>query len=305
MKKLKKHRILRKSMKYKTITFYKFVNLANPEEIMGYFRGLCEALDLKGRILIGHEGINAGVSGEVENMEKFKEQIQTNREFKHLSFREHPVTSNSYHKLVVKVRKEIITMGVKVDMTKTAEHISPETLNKWLDKKEEFIILDARNDYEAEIGKFEGAKVLPIKNFSDFPKVLKEISDLKDKKIVTYCTGGIRCEKATALMKEKGFNNVFQLEGGIINYVNKFPDRGFKGEVFVFDDRLNEKTGSEDKLGVCGICNESCNDYTDCYNLDCDKLFICCSTCKEKMNNTCCEECKTSNRHRALVIKQS
>jgi len=292
-------------MQYKTITFYKFVNIPSPEELMGYFRGLCEALDLKGRILIGEEGVNAGISGKDDSVEIFKRKIQEKRSFKNLTFREHPVKENSYHKLVVKVRKEIITLGLGVDMTKTAEHIFPETLKNWVDKNEDFVILDIRNNYEAEIGKFNGAKVLPIKTFFEFPKALETISDLKDKKIVTYCTGGIRCEKATALMKSKGFKQVFQLEGGIINYVDKFPNQGFEGDVFVFDDRLNEYTGSDSKPGQCKICNAPCNDYTDCYNLDCDKLFICCKVCREKMNNTCCGECKKSDRHRVLVVKQS
>ena len=289
-------------MEYKTITFYKFVNIPSPEELIGYFRGLCEALDLKGRILIGSEGINAGVSGKADGVETFKRKVHENRSFKNLTFREHPVKENSYHKLVVKIRNEIITLGVEVDMAKTAEHISPETLKKWLDKNEDFVILDARNNYEAEIGKFKNSIALPIKNFSEFPKALQSISDLKDKKIVTYCTGGIRCEKATALMKSKGFKQVFQLEGGIINYVNKFPGKDFEGDVFVFDDRLNESTGSDSKPGQCKICTAPCNDYTDCYNLDCDKLFICCPTCKLEMNNTCSKECKNADRMRPKII---
>ena len=121
-------------MQYKTITFYKIVNIPSPEELIGYFRGLCEGLDLKGRILIGSEGINAGVSGKADGVETFKRKVHENRSFKNLTFREHPVKENSYHKLVVKIRNEIITLGVEVDMAKTAEHISPETLKKWLDK---------------------------------------------------------------------------------------------------------------------------------------------------------------------------
>ena len=270
--------------------------------MMGYLKGLCEALNLKGRILLGEEGINAGVSGKTKDIENFKEKIQKNNLFKSLNFREHLVKENSYHRLVVRVRKEIISLGIKVDMKNSAQHISPEKLKKWIDKNEDIVILDARNDYEVKIGKFKNAVVLPIENFREFPKELKKMEDLKNKKIVTYCTGGIRCEKATALMKSEGFKEVFQLEGGIINYINKFPDEGFEGACFVFDDRLNEFTGSNKKLGKCEVCNLPCNDYTDCYNLDCDKLFICCKACREKMNNTCSKECRNSDRLRPKII---
>lgn len=291
-------------MEYKTITFYKFTNLQNPKEIMGYFKGLCSALDLKGRILVGEEGINAGVSGKLQDIEKFKEKLKKNKLFNNLNFREHLVEENSYHKLVVRVRKEIVVLGEKVDLKKKAEYVSPKKLKKWIDNNEDILILDTRNNYESEIGKFKNAKILPIKTFREFPNELNKLEDLKDKKIVTYCTGGIRCEKATSLMKEKGFKNVFQLKGGIISYADEFPNQGFKGDVFVFDDRLNVSTGSDEKLGTCKICNNPCNDFIDCHNLDCDKLFICCFECRNKMDNTCCEECKNSNRLRPLV-KQS
>ncbi len=285
-------------MSFKTITFYKFIKIEKPEELMIYIRGVCEALDLKGRILIGNEGINAGVSGEENNIEQFKNIIKKERKFQDLTFREQKTNSNSYHNLVVRVRNEIVVFGRKVDMKNKAQYVSPEKLKKWYDKNEDFIILDARNNYEAEIGKFKNAFVLPIESFKELPNSLNKIENLKDKKIVTYCTGGIRCEKATAYMKQVGFNNVFQLKGGIIEYVNEFPGQEFEGSLFVFDDRLVADTGSEKKLGKCKICNKPCNDYTDCYNLDCDKLFVCCDDCKIKMNNTCSEECKNSERLR-------
>ena len=183
-----------------------------------------------------------------------------------------------------------------------ANYISPEKLEKWFDRGEDFIIIDARNDYESKVGKFKNALTLPIENFRDFPKAVEKFENLKDKKIVTYCTGGIRCEKASAYMKSKGFKNVLQLEGGIINYVDKFPGKHFEGACFVFDDRLTADTGSKEKLGKCEICETPCSDYTDCYNLDCDKLFICCENCREKMNNTCSEECKNAKRLRPQEV---
>ena len=289
-------------MEYKTITFYKFIHLKNPHEFCGYLKGLCEALDIKGRILVGEEGVNAGISGKKEDIEIFKKKLTSNLRFENLTFREHEVPHNSYHKLVAKVRKEIVALGENVDVSRGAEYISPKKLKKWYEKKEDFIILDARNDYEAEVGKFKGAKVLPVKNFREFPKELEKIENIKDKKIVTYCTGGIRCEKLTPLMKEKGFNKIFQLRGGIIDYVKEFPGQEFEGDLFVFDDRLVTDTGSEEKLGNCLICNKETNKYTDCYNLDCDKLFVCCDDCRIKMDNTCSEECKNAPRKRDAIM---
>lgn len=291
-----------RNMEYKTITFYKFLRLSKPHELCGYLRGLCEALDLKGRILVGVEGINAGISGKRENVEIFKKKFTKNIKFCDLTFREYEAETNSYHKLVVKVRDEIVALGEKVDINKSAEYVSPKRLKKWYEKNDDFVIIDMRNSYEAEIGKFKGAKVLPIKNFRELPKELEKMDDLKDKKIVVYCTGGIRCEKLTPLMKEKGFNNVFQLRGGIINYVKEFPGQEFEGDLFVFDDRLVSKTGSKEKLGNCLICDKKTNKCTDCYNLDCDRLFVCCGECRIEMNNSCSKICKDAPRRRDVEV---
>jgi len=286
-------------MKYKTITFYKYVELKNPEQFREYLRGLCEGLNLFGRILIAEEGINAGVSGSVEEIEKFKQIIKTKRKFSDLTFRENASDKNSYHKLVVRVRPEIIAFGKKVNLRKKGKYLSPERFKKWLDREEDLVILDARNDYETKIGKFKNALILPIENFNEFTEAAEKILvDKKDKKIIMYCTGGIRCEKSSAYLKEKGFKNVFQLKGGIINYVNEFPNTHFKGSCFVFDDRLSKNTGSDEVLSCCEICGASSDKYLDCHNMDCDKLFVCCEDCQKKMNKTCSEVCKNSGRHR-------
>lgn len=289
-------------MGYNTITFYKFTEIAEPQDLTNKLRDLCESLNLKGRILIGEEGINAGVCGKSDDIEKFKSHILKIEEFEDMTFREIGSEANTYHRLVVRVRNEIITLGKKVDMKNKADYITPESLKKLYEKEEDFVILDTRNNYEAEVGRFKNAFILPIENFHDFPNALSNLSNIKDKKIITYCTGGIRCEKATAYMKDQGFSNVLQLKGGIIEFINIFPGQEFEGDLFVFDDRLVSSTGSEKKLGKCEICKTPCNSYTDCYNMECDKLFICCDDCKIKMKNTCCEKCKSSERHRSLKL---
>ncbi|MBI3622582.1 rhodanese-related sulfurtransferase [Candidatus Pacearchaeota archaeon] len=289
-------------MEYNTITFYKFTEIANPEILMNELRSLCESLSLKGRILIGEEGINGGVCGLKEDVEKFKKSIVKRQEFDDLAFRELKSEANTYHRLIVRIRKEIITLGKQVDMKNKAEYITTENLKKLYNGDEEFVILDTRNKYEADVGRFKNAVILPIDAFHDFPKAISNLSNFKDKKIITYCTGGIRCEKASAYMKEKGFSNIFQLKGGIVDFIKVFPGEEFEGDLFVFDDRLVSNTGSEKKLGLCKICKIPCNNYTDCYNMECDDLFICCDDCKIKMNNTCCEKCRNSERHRSLKM---
>lgn len=290
-------------MDYKTTTFYRYVRINNPEELKGYLKGLCEALGLLGRILVGREGINAGISGRKEDVDKFKETIEKKREFSKMTYREQEVSKNSYHKLVVKVRNEIVALGKDVDIGKKGQHISPKKLKKWMDRGEDLVILDARNDYEAKIGKFKDAIVLPIKTFREFPEQAEKVlADKKDKKIVMYCTGGIRCEKSSAALKEKGFNNVFQLQGGIINYVNQFPNTHYKGKLFVFDDRLSGDVKSKEVLTNCEICGESSDCYIDCHNLDCDKLTIECPSCQEKMNRTCSIECMNAPRQRKMLL---
>lgn len=285
---------------HKTITFYKFLDVKNPHDLKGFIRGLCVSLNLKGRVLLGKEGINGGVSGESVDIEKFKTLLKKQKHLEDLTFREIDVEKNSYHKLVVKVRDEIVALGVKVDMNKKANYVSPQKLNEWIEKDKELVIVDARNNYEAKVGKFKNAVLLDIENFRELPEAIEKFDNLKDKKIVTYCTGGIRCEKVSAYMKEKGFKNVFQLKGGIIEYTNQFPGKYFEGKCFVFDDRLTDETGSSTVLSKCGICGSPADKYTDCYNMECDKLFVCCDECRIKMNNTCSIECKNSSKIRPV-----
>lgn len=289
-------------MEYKTITFYRYVRIANPQEMKGYFKGLCEGLNLLGRILVGEEGINAGVSGKKEDIETFKQLIGKRREFSKLTYREQDVPSNSYHKLVIKARKEIVALGMDIDIEKKGQHISPTKLKKWIDRGEDIVIVDARNDYEHEIGKFKDAITLPIKTFKEFPDAAEKALEDKNKTIVMYCTGGIRCEKASAALKEKGFKKVYQLDGGIINYANQFPNDHYKGKCFVFDDRLSGDVKSEDILTKCEICGEPSDAYIDCHNMECDKLTIECPSCQEKMNRTCSEACKNATRQRPILM---
>ena len=163
--------------------------------------------------------------------------FQEDSRFSEIQFKESFAAQHTFKRLTVKIRKEIITSGFGIAISKKADYIKPRELKKMLDRGQDFILLDVRNRYESEIGKFKGSLTLPIKTFKEFKKSIKIIKNLKNKKIITYCTGGIRCEKASALLKEKGFKNVWQLYGGILNYGKECGDAHWEGKCFVFDTR--------------------------------------------------------------------
>lgn len=287
-------------MLYQVISFYKYVPLENPEQFRDQLREYCQKNQILGRILIGTEGLNGAVCGEKNIIDEFKLFLTGYPLFDDLTFREQEYKENTYHKLVIKVRKEICAFGAEVDVVKSkGQHLSPHQLKEWYEKDEEFVIVDARNDYEFNVGRFKNAIKLPIKNFREFPEQsIKQLKPVKDKKIVLYCTGGIRCEKASAYLREQGFPQVYQVEGGIINYVNQFPNAHWEGGLFVFDDRLVSDVGSP--ITFCKHCEKECEQYVNCHNLDCDKLFISCDQCQKSMNKTCSEQCKNAPRQRKI-----
>ena len=289
-------------MGFKVISFYKYAKIKNPGKLRDSVRKACESLGLNGRVLIATEGINGAVSGEIKNIENFKKKIKQEKVFSNLTFREQSYPKQTYHKLIVKVRDEMVCFGKKVNLRNSAKHISPKKLKEWLDKGEDIILLDARNQYETKVGKFKNALTLPIENFRDFPLASRSLGKLKAKKIVMYCTGGVRCEKASALLKERGFKQVCQLEGGIINFVNKFPNTYFDGSCFVFDDRLVSNV-SESKISKCEICGCPSDEIINCFNLDCDKLFISCKECQKRMEKSCSDKCKNWPRRREEAVK--
>ena len=282
-------------------SFYKYIKIENPLNLRQEITNLCNSLDLKGRILVGEEGINGSICGDLNSIKKFQETIIKNPLFHKIQFKDQPTDRQVFRKLVVRVRKEIVHFGTEVDLSKTAPFISPKELNELIEK-DEIVLLDARNNYESRIGKFRNAVTLDVKNFRDFPGTIKEIEHLKSKKIVAYCTGGIRCEKASAFLRENGFENVMQLKGGILAYGKEFPDAHWQGKCFVFDERLAISFNSESsELSACQFCGKD-SSYLNCHNLNCDKLFLCCSECMQIYNASCSEECaKAPNRRKKNV----
>ncbi len=239
------------------------------------------------------EGINGTVSGTTEQIEKYERKINNYKEFSDVKFKRTISTYHPFRKTIVRIREEIVTSRFNVDAEKVGKHLSPSEVKKLYDNNEDFIILDARNNYESKIGKFKNAITPNIKTFRQFPKIIAELKKYKNKKVIMYCTGGVRCEKASALLIKEGFEDVNQIDGGILSYIAQYPDTYFEGRCFVFDNRLSVESGENTKeISMCELCHEPCGDYINCANTYCDKLFISCKECRKQFKETCSKNCR-------------
>ena len=280
--------------KMKVILFYKYVKVKDPETFQKEQLELCKSFGLKGRVFVGREGINGTLSGSNEDIEKYEKSLIENPLFSDIEFKEEEIENHVFNKLFVRVRKEIVNFSRKVNMNKRGKKISPKEFKELIETDKDLVILDVRNDYETKIGRFKGATTLDIDDFRQFPEKVTELNHLKNKKIVTYCTGGIRCEKASAFLVENGFEDVYQLDGGIIKYKYEVPNSYFEGRCFVFDERMSVVVNTGDFAKVisnCEICGTECDRAIDCCNNNCNRIFVCCVECEVKMNSGCSEYC--------------
>jgi UPF0176 protein len=282
-----------------TLSFYKYHHIKDPKTFRDELYLAWDKLGVLGRIYVAEEGINAQLSLPTVNLDAFKEHLESTGFLKGLRLNiAVKDDGKSFFKLAIKVRKKIVSDGINdpdFDVTRIGKHLKAEEFNELTDK-EDVIIVDMRNHYESEVGHFENAILPDVVSFREqLPMVADMLNDKKDKPIVMYCTGGIRCEKASAYMLYKGFKEVYQLEGGIIHYANQVKDNGLKnkfhGKNFVFDERLSEAV-SDEIISKCHQCGEPCDTHTNCSNVACNLLFIQCQSCHVKYNNCCCEECK-------------
>jgi UPF0176 protein len=283
-----------------TISFYTYAHIGNTDLFRNHLFIHWNEMDVLGRIYVAQEGINAQLSVPAENFNIFKEHIDS------ISFLEN-VRLNiaieqdnlSFLKLKVKVRNKIVADGLNdnsFDVTNKGIHVDAERFNELIEDPDT-VLVDMRNHYESEIGHFKNAVTPDVDTFRDSLDIIeRDLADhKKDKKLVMYCTGGIRCEKASAYYKHKGFEQVYQLEGGIIEYArqveNKNLENKFRGKNFVFDHRRGERI-SNDVISNCHQCGEACDEHVNCANEACHLLFIQCKSCAEKMNECCSDACK-------------
>lgn len=284
----------------RTVSFYRYVRIANPQSMRDMLFAEWLELDCLGRIYVSQEGINAQMNVPEHNWTKFAEQLYSHPEFADVPFKI-AVEDNgkSFLKLTVKVRQYIVSDGLQpedYDVTNVGKHLNAEEWNSAIESGKA-IVVDIRNHYESEIGHFEGALLPQAETFrEELPEVLEMLKGKEDEQVLLYCTGGIRCEKTSAFLKHHGFKNVNQLHGGIIDYARQIkqaelPNK-FKGKNFVFDERLGETIGSE-VIAQCHQCGAACDVHVNCANKDCNLLFIQCARCAEKMEGTCSAECQT------------
>ncbi|MDP2162278.1 MAG: rhodanese-related sulfurtransferase [Flavobacterium sp.] len=283
-----------------TLSFYAYAKIEDPKKFRDDLFLAWNPLDVLGRIYVAHEGINAQLSLPADNFYSFKDTIEAYDFMKGIRLnvaREH--NDYSFLKLTIKVRHKIVADGLDdstFDVTNKGIHLKAKEFNQLLEDPNT-IVVDFRNHYESEIGHFKGAITPDVDTFREsLPIIEEQLKDFKeDKNLLMYCTGGIRCEKASAFFKHKGFKNVYQLEGGIIEYARQIEQEGlqskFIGKNFVFDHRLGERI-TNDIISQCHQCGKPCDNHTNCVNDGCHLLFIQCDECKEKMDNCCSSECQ-------------
>lgn len=276
----------------KIILFYKFMPVKDPEAVRLWQRALCEKLNLKGRILIADHGINGTLGGEIKDLKAYAKETKTY--FKGAAFKWSEGGHEDFPKLVVKVRPEIVTFNardeIKVDekgIVGGGKHLKPEEVHKLVRERDDVVFFDGRNAYEAEVGRFKDAVIPSVENTRDFVKELDspKYNDIKDKPVVTYCTGGIRCEVLSMLMKKRGFKEVYQIDGGIVKYGEKYGDDGlWEGSLYVFDDRVGTKFSEKAKdIGSCVHCKGKTSRYINCHTKPCNRLMLVCDGCSSKI----------------------
>ena len=283
-----------------TLSFYAYAKIKNPQQFRDDLFIAWNVLDALGRIYVAHEGINAQMSVPAENFEAFRDTLETYDFMKGIRLNVAvEQDDHSFLKLTIKIRHKIVADGLNdetFDVTNIGIHLKAAAFNQILDDPNT-IVVDFRNHYESEIGHFKGAITPDVETFREsLPIINEQLQNHKeDKNLVMYCTGGIRCEKASAYFKHQGFKNVYQLEGGIIQYAKQIKEEGleskFIGKNFVFDHRLGERI-TDDIVSQCHQCGKPCDNHTNCENEGCHLLFIQCDECKSAMENCCSTECQ-------------
>lgn len=282
-----------------TLSFYRYVKIEDPEQLRISLMEKWKPLKVFGRIYLAFEGINAQMSVPETNLEDFKSLLYSDPKFTDIPFKiAVEDDGKSFYKLTIKVRSKIVADGLKddsFDVTNVGRHLNAEEWNKAMDDPNA-VIVDMRNFYESEIGHFENAICPEAHSFrQELPMTLDLLKGKEDKKVLLYCTGGIRCEKASAFLKHHGFRDVNQLYGGIIDYARQVKSSGlpsrFKGKNFVFDERMGERI-TEDVIGKCYQCGSPCDTHRNCENNGCHLLFIQCENCRKNMEGCCSDECR-------------
>lgn len=291
---------------YQILLYYCYAKVTDAEAYAKQHLKFCKSIGIKGRIIVADEGLNGTVCGTHDQCSQYMEYIHADPRFAHTEFKKDNANELAFYKIHVRYKPEIVHLGLgrqkgwDVDPTKkTGVHINGE---EFLDLKEQddVVVLDVRSNYEHSVGKFKNAITLDMDNFREFPEKINELEYLKDKKVITYCTGGIKCEKASALLLEAGFKDVYQLHGGIINYSKETGGKDFDGVCYVFDGRITVPVNSVNPttISTCYICHTPSTRMVNCANPECNVHVAICENCGHEMDGACSTECKTHPRKR-------
>lgn len=272
---------------YQILLYYYYGDLPDAEELTERQRELCVTLGLKGRLLIGQEGLNGTLEGETDATERYVQALTTDPRFAEIPFKRSVGTGEAFPKLIVRYRREIVGAALgEEDFNPadfTAPYLTAEELHEWIHSDKEFYIVDMRNSYEHQSGYFENSILPPMAHFRDLSSILPGLEHLKDKTVVTVCTGGVRCEKASGFLLKKHFREVYQLYGGIVTYMERYPNQDFLGKLYVFDGRITMgfETNSPNHVvvGRCKHCGTPSEHYVNDDGDPSRPHFICCETC--------------------------
>jgi UPF0176 protein len=290
------------------LAFYRFTDIPNPHQEVAAHKAFFKNRQITSRIYISENGINGQMSGTKEDAEEYMKWMHANPLYKDIPFKIHPYHENVFPRQTVKYRKQLVALDEEVDLSLAGEHASPELWKTLLESEDRPLLIDVRNDYEWQVGRFEGAECPPCETFREFRSYTDELKTRVDPKktpVMMYCTGGIRCELYSALMKKEGFEQVYQLDGGVINYGLQQGSEHWLGRLFVFDDRMTVPIADEPTpvIGTCHFCEKANDSYYNCANMDCNTLFLCCPDCIVKYQGCCCETCKTSPKVRPYHLQ--
>ncbi|MCB1232073.1 MAG: rhodanese-related sulfurtransferase [Verrucomicrobiae bacterium] len=287
---------------FEVLLYYHYFRLADPEAYFRVHHDLCERLALRGRILIGHEGLNGTVSGPIEATTTYRRILHADPRTRSMAFKIDPSDDHVFPKLSIKLRPEIVTLGLSPEEDIDPNELTGQRLEpaQWAEAMHDpnAVIIDGRNRYESELGHFRGAICPDIENFRDFPQWLREhADDLRGKKVLTYCTGGIRCEKLSGFLRREGFDDVYQLHGGIIRYGHDPEVRGrdFDGLCYVFDQRVAVEVNHTETRRIvsrCRHCDEPSARYRNCAWAPCNDQVFLCESCEESFGRFCGEACR-------------
>lgn len=288
---------------YLVLAFYHITKVEDPAFLVKAHKAFFKTQDIKGRIYLAKEGINGTVSGPKESICAYMQWLWSQPGFSACEFKVQEFEEHAFGRMCVKTRPELVALGFEVPLDECGPHLSPAEWRKMYEEEQDKVVLDIRNDYEWELGHFEGAEVPPCKTFRDFKEYSEQLKmriDPESTKVLMYCTGGIRCEFFSTLLKQQGIEHVYQLQGGVIKYGAEEKSKHWLGKLFVFDDRLAVPLSSDETpvIGKCHHCQKPADRYYNCANMDCNELFLCCPDCLKQFAGCCQESCRCGTRVR-------